>query len=81
MEVNEPATGVVTERPSFTNINGGIGLFASKYQASVLGPLSDGSVLELCKGQITSGLKFCSDSSDQVTAISNLTGGIDVGCN
>ena len=81
MEVNEPATGVVTERPSFTNINGGIGLFGSKYQVAISGPLSDGSVLELCKGQLTDGLKFCCDSSNQATTIFNLTGGIDVGCN
>ena len=32
-------------------------------------------------GQITSGYKFCTDSSDQVTGISNLTGGVFVGCN
>ncbi len=81
MEVNEPATGVVTERPSFTNIEGGIGIFGSKYQVAISGPLSDGSVLELCKGQITSGLKFCCDSTDQKTTIFNLTGGVDVGCN
>ncbi len=81
MEVNEPATGVVTERPSFTNIDGGIGLFASKYKTSVSAHLSDGTLLELCKGQITSGFKFCSDSTNQVTAILNLTGNEDVGCN
>ena len=81
MEVNEPATGVVTERPSFTNINGGIGLFGSKYQVAISGPLSDGSVLELCMGQVTGAFKFCCDSSNQVSAISNLTGGVDVGCN
>jgi len=80
MEVNEPATGVVTERPSFTNIEGGIGLFASKYQVIASGHLNNGSVLELCKGQLTSGFKFCSDSSSQIISISNLTGGVDVGC-
>lgn len=81
IEVNEPATGVVTERPSFTNINGGIGLFGSKYQVSIAGPLSDGTVLELCMGQVTGGFKFCCDSTDQVTTISNLTGGVNVSCN
>ena len=82
MEVNEPATGVVTERPSFTNISGdGIGLFGSKYQVAITGSFSDGSILELCKGQLTSGFKFCTDSTDQITAISNLTGGVNIGCN
>jgi len=81
MDVNEPATGVVTERPSFTNINNGLGIFASKYQKSVSGKLTNSTVLELCWGDITSGYKFCSDSADQITGISNLTGGVLVGCN
>jgi len=80
MEINEPATGVVTERPSYTNIEGGIGIFGSKYQVSTSGYFSDGSILELCAGPLTAGLKFCSDSSNQITSISNLTGGVDVGC-
>jgi hypothetical protein len=29
--VNEPITGIVQERPQFTNINNGIGLFSSRY--------------------------------------------------
>ena len=80
MDVNEPATGVVTERPSFTNINNGLGIFASKYEKSITGKLTNGTVLELCWGGITSGFKFCSDSADQITGISNLTGGVIVGC-
>jgi hypothetical protein len=91
MEVNEPATGVVTERPSFTNINGdGIGLFSSKYQVIITSGLGDGSVLELCKGQLTGGAdllsskyKFCTDSIDQIQSI--FTGqysfGENCGCN
>ena len=82
IEVNEPATGVVTERPTFTNISGdGIGLFASKCEVAITGNFSDGSILELCKGSLTSKYKFCIDSTDQITAISNLTGGVNVGCN
>ena len=82
IEVNEPATGVVTERPTFTNISGdGIGLFASKCEVAITGNFSDGSILELCKGSLTSQYKFCIDSTDQITAISNLTGGVNAGCN
>ena len=82
IEVNEPATGVVTERPTFTNISGdGIGLFASKCEVTITGNFSDCSILELCKGSLTSQYKFCIDSTDQITAISNLTGGVNVGCN
>jgi len=43
--------------------------------------MSNGTVLELCKGQLTEQYKFCCDSSEQVIAISNLTGGINVSCN
>ncbi|MAW21696.1 MAG: hypothetical protein CMD16_04815 [Flavobacteriales bacterium] len=31
VRVNEPITGIVQERPVFTNINNGIGVFASRY--------------------------------------------------
>ena len=31
VRVNEPITGIVQERPVFTNINNGIGLFAARY--------------------------------------------------
>ena len=31
MQVNQPATGIVTEKPIYTNINNGIGLFSSRY--------------------------------------------------
>ena len=31
INVNQPALGIVQERPSFTNINNGLGLFSSRY--------------------------------------------------
>ena len=31
IKVNEPITGIVQERPHFTNINNGIGIFSSRY--------------------------------------------------
>ena len=31
INVNQPITGIVQERPSFTNINNGLGLFSSRY--------------------------------------------------
>lgn len=81
MQVNEPVTSIVTERPIFTNIDNGIGLFGSKYSRTLTTFMSNGTVLELCKGQKTEKYKFCCDSSEQVIAISNLTGGVNVGCN
>jgi len=31
INVNKPITGIVQERPQFTNINNGIGLFSSRF--------------------------------------------------
>ena len=81
MQVNEPVTSIVMERPIFTNVENGIGLFGSKFSKSLTSFMSNGTVLELCKGQVTEKYKFCCDSSEQVIAISNLTGGVNEGCN
>ena len=44
MEVNSPITGIVQERPQFTNINNGIGLFSSRYTREYVNlPLSSES--------------------------------------
>jgi len=37
--VNEPITGIVQERPQFTNVNNGIGLFSSRY-TKLYGPFN-----------------------------------------
>lgn len=65
MEVNEPSNSIVTNRPSFTNIDGGIGVFSSRYnlilsEINTLGPLTlnTSSLNELYNGQYTAGLKF-----------------------
>jgi hypothetical protein len=81
MQINEPVTSIVTERPIFTNVENGIGLFGSKFSRSLKSFMSNGTVLELCRGQITSEFKFCCDSTEQIIAISNLSGGEQVGCN
>ena len=69
MEVNEPASGIVTERPVFTNINGGIGLFASRnvtvhkqVNSTTLIKLSLNSEKELVWGDYTNSFKFCSEN-------------------
>ena len=36
INVNKPITGIVQERPSFTNINNGIGLFSSRFTSTNL---------------------------------------------
>lgn len=68
MEVNEPASGIVNERPIFTNITNGFGLFASRNttildERNTAGDpiiLSLNSEKELVFGPITQQYKFCS---------------------
>jgi hypothetical protein len=68
IEVNQPSLGIVTERPSFSNIEGGLGIFAARntenFNQGGLGQklmLNKTSLEELIIGQYTSGFKFCSD--------------------
>lgn len=63
INVNQPVTGVVQERPEFTNIDNGIGLFSSRTSESVdFKWLDKFSFEELCEGQYTYSLNFCTDS-------------------
>ena len=61
IEVNSPVTGVIQERPQYSNVSNGIGIFASRRQIIVpnLG-LSAGSYTALFDGEITAPLNFCS---------------------
>lgn len=60
LSVNAPVTGVIQERPVYTNISGGLGLFASRTQQSVDGlGISKPSVQELVEGPHTAALQFC----------------------
>lgn len=63
MKLNEPSTGIVQEKPSFTNLTDAIGLFSSRYTKWIRGKvLNKDSMNELAMGQFTNGLQFCSDS-------------------
>ncbi|MBN2745532.1 MAG: hypothetical protein JXR34_02315 [Bacteroidales bacterium] len=59
MDVNKPTTGVVTEKPAFTNIENGLGIFAGRYSKtrSLLG-LTPLSIDTLIDGQYTHHLGF-----------------------
>ncbi len=63
-EVNSPVTGVIQERPTYTNVVGGLGLFASRSRAQV-GELSlvssnqNGNLIALVLGEYTQQLGFC----------------------
>lgn len=62
MQLNEPVTGIVEDRPPFTNVdNGGLGIMASRTTRTIVSKkLRTESLVELILGQYTFDLKFCS---------------------
>jgi len=64
MILNAPSNGLIQEKPQYSNINNGVGLFSARYnvkKANVF--LLKNSLYELCQGPITGHLGFCSDST------------------
>jgi len=69
IEVNSPSTGVVQERPIYTNVSNGIGLFASRGTRNLIGlPLiafdnnnqpNVGNLGALVQSEYTAALNFC----------------------
>ncbi len=68
---NKPTTSLAQNKPSFTNLEGGIGIFSSRYTVRMMKyfinpffqnwrSLDQRSTKELCEGQYTGLLKFCS---------------------
>ncbi len=65
MDVGAPVTGIVQNKPEFTNITGGLGLFSSRLIYEVKNyKLDPNSIKELCTGQHTQPLVFCSWYTD-----------------
>ena len=62
MQVSEPVSGIAQVQPEYTNLTGGRGLFSSRliFELKNL-KLNSSSMVELCTGLKTGGLKFCSD--------------------
>lgn len=59
MDVNEPSTGIIQERPEYTNITNGLGLFSSRLnRLPVTRPLDNTSWDSIACGQFTKHLKF-----------------------
>ena len=60
MQVNQPSTGIVSERPVFSNISNGLGLFTSKYETILptKPSLNKRTLDSLADGQFTKNLKF-----------------------
>lgn len=65
MEIYKEDTGILKEKPVFTNIINGIGLFASRFQQTVAGKsLSEHSIDSLAYGIYTKGLRFADSQND-----------------
>lgn len=61
IEVTSPVTGIIQERPEYTNVNNGLGLWASRRQIRVnKQTLSLGSTTEVFSGEYTADNQFCS---------------------
>jgi hypothetical protein len=59
MEVNTPSSSVVQDRPFYTNIQNGYGIFAARYAKTKTGLILTGPTLDtLSYGSISCGLKF-----------------------
>ena len=59
MEVNAPSQGIVQEKPAFTNISNGIGVFSSRFSKHVDNKeLSNLAIDELSCGEATKHLRF-----------------------
>jgi hypothetical protein len=68
IDVNKPSTGIIQERPEFTNIVGGLGLFSSRCDRTPLTrSIGNISLDSLACGQFTKTLKFV-NSVGSVTA-------------
>lgn len=59
MDVNKPSTGIITEKPSYTNIENGLGIFAGRYnKIRTFEGLAPISIDTLIDGQYTNLLGF-----------------------
>jgi hypothetical protein len=60
LSLQEPVSGIVEERPTYSNVNGGLGLVASRYTKSLEGKwLASTSLEHLRNGPFTQALNFC----------------------
>ena len=64
IEVNKPSNGLIQEKPAFTNIENGIGLFSSRFNIEKLGyRLSDKTVDSIASGIYSKHLNFVDHNS------------------
>jgi hypothetical protein len=76
MLVNQPTSTLAQNQPTFSNVEGGIGIFSARTTATQYKYLNPpggftrgfnlNSTRELCTGQYTGDLLFCSDNPDDI---------------
>jgi len=60
LDVNAPVTGIIQERPEYSNVNGGLGLWASRTTQGVFGlGYTTDTIEHLQEGDDTAELNFC----------------------
>lgn len=66
LQLQSPISGLVEDRPVYTNVDNGYGLFSSRRFYSILNKQLDASTVgQLVDGQYTAGLQFCVPASDE----------------
>lgn len=61
LTLTEPISGIIEDRPTYSNIENGYGIFGSRYVKSIIGKrLGPNSLTQLAAGDITGHLRFCS---------------------
>lgn len=58
MEVNEPSNSIIQERPEFSNITNGLGLFSSRFRNSRTKKIHSETIQEIKTNPLTKDLKF-----------------------
>jgi hypothetical protein len=60
LQLNSPISGIVEDRPTFSNVDNGLGLFSTRRFRILHKPAFDSyTAPELAQGQYTAGLNFC----------------------
>lgn len=69
LTLNEPITGIVQDRPSYSNVTNGYGIWGSRYTRQITrNSLNGNSLIQLCTGPITGTLRYCSAMPADVTS-------------
>ncbi len=61
LSLTEPVTGIIEDRPVYSNLSGALGIWGSRYTKTVRGKrLNSNTLQQLTEGQYTGDLHFCS---------------------